>query len=83
MRKYFTVVILAEDETTARGLVPGEKIGPNTIVGCALGDALSLNEKLRELIPDEKHAEVSAAEMADLKPFIRDQQPELLAVPGA
>lgn len=71
MSKYFTIVIRADDERAARALSPGEKIGPNTITSCSLGDALTLNEKLKELIPSEKEDEVSAIEHQDLAAFLR------------
>lgn len=65
--KYFTIVIRADDEKAARSLVPGEVIRGNTIAACSLGNALTLNDKLKELIEDKDA--VSALEQADLKPF--------------
>lgn len=69
MSKYFTIVIRADDEQAARSLVPGEKLGNNTITACSLGDALTLNDKLRELIPEDKQDEVEQAEAEDLRAF--------------
>ncbi len=69
--KYFTIVIRADDEHAARQLTPGEKIGPNTITGCSLGDVLSLNDKFKELIPANKEHEVSALEQASLYNFLK------------
>ena len=69
--KYFTIVIQADDEKAARQLVPGEKIGPNTITACSLGDALTLHEKIRELIPQEREDELVALEADDLKAFLQ------------
>lgn len=70
MNKYFTIVIRADDEKAARQLVPGEKIGPNTIVACSLGHQISVNEKLQALIPDDRDEEASAIEHDDLRPFL-------------
>jgi hypothetical protein len=69
MDKYFTIVIRATDEQAARALTPGEKIGQNVITACGLGDALTLNEKFKEMIPVEREDEVIAAEQADLRAF--------------
>lgn len=71
MDKYFTIVIRADDEKAARKMVPGEKLGNNTITACSLGDALMVNEKLKALIPDDKDDEVTAVEMEDMRPFLR------------
>lgn len=71
MPKYFTIVIRADDDAqdhAARQLVPGEKIGPNTITACSLGDGLTLNEKFKTLIPSEKEDEVAELEAIDLAP---------------
>lgn len=70
MPKFFTIVIRADDEKAARALVPGEKIGPNTITACSLGDALTVNDKLKELIPADREDEVSAIEQQDLAAFM-------------
>jgi hypothetical protein len=69
MAKYLTIVIRADDEPAARQLVPGEKIGPNSITACSLGDALSLNDKFKELISDEKLDEAEAAESESMAAF--------------
>ncbi len=69
MPKYFTIVIRAEDEHAARQLVPGEMIGPNRITGVSLGDALTLNECLKTLIPAEKEEAVQELEAKDLAAF--------------
>lgn len=69
MNKYFTIVIRADDEKAARSLVPGEIIRGNTITACSLGDALTLNEKLKQLIPPEKDDAISTLETEDLKAF--------------
>lgn len=68
--KYFTIVIRADDESVARKLIPGEMIGPNKIVACSLGDALSLNEQLRQLVADDKDEEAAAAELENFSAFI-------------
>lgn len=70
MNKYFTIVIRADDEKAARSLIPGELIRGNPITACSLGDALTLNDKLKELIPSEKDDAVSELEMETLKPFL-------------
>ena len=70
MTKYFTIVIKADDEKAARQLVPGENIGPNKIVACALGDILSLKEQIETLIPDDKQHELSEMEHKKLLPFL-------------
>ena len=67
MHKYFTLVIRADDEKAARSLVPGEIIRGNTITACSLGDALTLNDRFKQLVEDKDA--VSALEQADLKPF--------------
>lgn len=69
MTKYFTIVIRADDEKAARSLVPGEIIRGNIITACSLGDALTLNEKIKNLVPAEKEKDLSALEHADLFPF--------------
>lgn len=71
MQKYFTIVIRADDEKAARSLVPGEKILGNTVTACSLGDALTLNEKFKALIPVGLESKVMAIEEADLAPFLR------------
>jgi hypothetical protein len=71
MSKYFTIVIRADDEQAARALVPHEKIGPNTIVACSLGNALTVNDKLKELIPSHLENQVSDIERQDLAAFFR------------
>jgi hypothetical protein len=70
MQKYITIVIRADDEISARSLVPGQMIGPNVIVGCSLGDVLKLSDAFKELIPEEKEDEVGELEGASLKPFL-------------
>lgn len=70
MHKFFTIVIRADDEKAARSLIPGELIRGNRIVSCGMGDALSLNDKLKELIPAERENAVSALEQSDLAAFL-------------
>ena len=69
MPKYFTIVIRADDELAARKLTPGEKVGPNTITACSLGDALTLNEKIKALVPESKEEELAELEAVDLAAF--------------
>ncbi len=71
MQKYFTIVIRADDEKAARSLIPGVKVGPNPITACSLGDALTLNDKFKALIPVGLESKVMAIEEADLAPFLR------------
>jgi hypothetical protein len=72
MKKYFTIVVRADDDAqdhaARRLLVPGEKIAGCTITGCSLGDALTLSERLKTLIPDDKEEDLSKLEQADLAP---------------
>lgn len=70
MPKYFTIVIRADDEKAACALVPGEKIGPNTIAACSLGDALSRNDSFKALIPIGLESKVCEIEQADLEAFL-------------
>lgn len=69
MAKYYTIVIRAEDDSAARQLVPGEKVGPNPIVGVSLGDALTLNDELKNLIPEDREDDVAELEAKDLAAF--------------
>lgn len=71
MSKYFTIVIRAEDEAAARRLVPGGKISGNVITACALGDALSLNDEFKKLIPDSMDDVIADLEAKDLAAFVR------------
>ena len=77
MNRYFTIVLRADTDAgdfAARQLVPGERLGLNAIVGCALGNALTLNDRFKELIPSDKEEEIQRLEQADLAPhFARSQ----------
>lgn len=67
--RYFTIVIRADTDfqaVAARQFVPGIRLGACEITGVALGDALTLNDKLKGLIAADKENEVSALEHADI-----------------
>jgi hypothetical protein len=68
--KFFTIVIRADDEKAARSLVPGELVRGNPITACSMGDAITLNDEFKKLIPDDKEEAVAAIEQADLAPFL-------------
>lgn len=68
--KYITIVIRADDETAARSHVPGTRIGPNEVVGVSLGNVLTVNHKLRDLLPDDRQTEADEIENISLAPFL-------------
>ena len=74
MSRYFTIVIRADDETgahSARQLTPGERIGGAVITACSLGDAITLNDKFKEMIPAYADDAVSRLEQADIAPHFK------------
>ena len=70
MTKYFTIVIRADNEVEARHLTPGQKIGLNEIVGVSLGDVLTLNDQLRELVSEENQAKADKVETDNIMAFL-------------
>ena len=51
MTKYITIVIRCDNEADALALVPGDKIGVNTIVGVSPGDAIAVIDKITDIMP--------------------------------